>query len=303
MQKIKIGIPRALYYYYFGTLYQTFFEKLGYEVILSPKTNSDILSLGNHYAVDEMCLSMKIFLGHVAYLEDKCDYIVIPRIDNYGSDNQTCTNFLAVYDIVSNLFNHRILHYNINLENDENELKGFIKMGRQLQLDDMKVMKSYENALDQVELQNQKNKMKMQKKLKDSHIKVLVVSHPYNTYDEMVGKPVLTLLEKMGVTLLYSDMFDHTLASLHSKKISKDLYFKYSKENLGSIILSEKQIDGILFLSSFPCALDSLAYELALRRVHKPYLHLVIDDVNIGAGIETRLESFVDILEQKKYTR
>ena len=38
-----------------------------------------------------MCLSLKNYIGHVAYLKDKCDYILIPRIDNYGIENQTCT--------------------------------------------------------------------------------------------------------------------------------------------------------------------------------------------------------------------
>ena len=31
-----------------------------------------------------MCLSIKNYIGHVDYLKDKCDYILVPRIDNYG---------------------------------------------------------------------------------------------------------------------------------------------------------------------------------------------------------------------------
>ncbi len=303
MKKIKIGIPRALYYYYFGSLYTSFFEEMGCDVIVSPKTNYEILSLGCKYTVDEMCLSMKIFLGHVAYLQEKCDYIVIPRIDNYGVDEQTCTNFLAIYDIVANLFTTPILHYNIDLEKGEDELRGFLQIGRALKLDDIKVMKAYEKALEKDNASVKKRIKETQNTFMKSGIKVLVVAHPYNIYDEMVGKPILKILESMGVTLIYSDAFDREVSSLCSKSLSKDLYFKYSKENLGSIVLSQDKIDGILFLSSFPCALDSLAYELAFRKIEKPYLHLVIDDVNIGAGIETRLESFVDILEQKKYAK
>ena len=70
--------------------------------MLSPETNKEILDLGLKHSTDEMCLSLKNYIGHVAYLKDKCDYILIPRIDNYGIDNQTCTNFLAIYDIINN---------------------------------------------------------------------------------------------------------------------------------------------------------------------------------------------------------
>ena len=78
-----------MYYYEYGNLYKKFFEKLGFEVIVSKKTDNEIYYNGNNLATDEMCLSLKIFLGHINYLKDKCDYIIIPRIDNFGLSNQT----------------------------------------------------------------------------------------------------------------------------------------------------------------------------------------------------------------------
>ena len=103
MDKIKIGIPRSLFYYYDGYFLKNFFEYLNFEVVVSPKTNRSIINEGIKYSNDEMCLSLKIFLGHIAYLQDKCDYILTMRIDNYGKYDQTCTNFLSLYDIVNNL--------------------------------------------------------------------------------------------------------------------------------------------------------------------------------------------------------
>ena len=129
---MKIGIPRSLYYYYYDNLWINFFKFLNVDVLVSPLTNKEIMDLGIKYAQDEMCLSMKNYIGHIAYLKDKCDYILIPRLDNYGRDNQTCTNFLAVYDIINNLFDINILNYNINLLNKETEKDGFIKIGTYL---------------------------------------------------------------------------------------------------------------------------------------------------------------------------
>ena len=62
--------------------------------------------------------------------------------------------------------------------------------------------------------------------------------------------------------------------------------------------MCKEKIDGILFLTTFPCGIDSLVTELVLRKIDKPYLNLVIDDLDSMSGIETRLESFVDIIEQ-----
>ena len=112
---MKIGIPRSINYYQNRYMWKYFFEKLDVEIVLSPKTNKEIIIEGNSIANDEMCLSLKNYLGHIKFLKDKCDYILIPRIDNYGRNNQTCTNFLSFYDIVNNLFYKKFMRIKIKL--------------------------------------------------------------------------------------------------------------------------------------------------------------------------------------------
>ena len=56
------------------------------------------------------------------------------------------------------------------------------------------------------------------------------------------------------------------------------------------------KIDGIIFISSFPCAPDSLANELTIRKIKKPNINLILDSEISFTGIETRLESFLDVL-------
>ena len=115
----------------------------------------------------------------------------------------------------------------------------------------------------------------------------------------MIGKPIIESLEKLNVQVIYSDLFDEEKARIESKKLSKELYFKYNKENIGSIMLSLKKIDGVIFLSSFPCGPDSLVNELVIRKLKIPTLNLIVDDLSSDSGIQTRIESFVDILEAK----
>lgn len=300
MDKIKIGLPRAFTYYYFNDLWKIFFKELNIDFIESPPTNKEIISNGLKYANDEMCLSFKIYLGHIDYLKDKCDYILVPRVDNYGKDNQTCTNFLAAFDIINNLFETKILDYNINLEGRIDELDGFLRIGKLLKISRYNVIKAYNKAILETYKIKQNKIKKNMAKLENSGVKVLLVSHSYNTYDVYVGKQITTYLEEMGVTIIYSDMFDDKVTNELSYKLSDTIYFKYSKDNIGSIKLVQDKVDGIVFLSAFPCGLDSLVNELVMRKISKPYLNLVMDDVDSLTGIKTRIESFIDILEQRR---
>jgi Uncharacterized protein conserved in bacteria len=77
---MKVGIPKGLLYYKYYPFIQTFLEELGAEIIVSQDTNKKILNEGVKYAVDEACLPIKVFHGHVASIKDECDVIVIPRI-------------------------------------------------------------------------------------------------------------------------------------------------------------------------------------------------------------------------------
>ena len=98
MKKIKIGIPRALLYYRYGVLWKNFFETLGCNVVLSPETNREILEIGINNTIDECCLSYKIYIGHVLYLRDICDYILVTRVCDYGRKDKVCTRLNGTYD-------------------------------------------------------------------------------------------------------------------------------------------------------------------------------------------------------------
>lgn len=293
----KVGIPRSLFYYYYGDIWETFLKSLDITYKISPLTNKKIMENGVNIANDEMCLSLKNYLGHVDYLKDKCEYILIPRISNFKISNQTCTNFWAIYDIVNNLFNLKILHYNIDLEKGETLKKGLYKIGQELGKSRHEIAKAYKEAI-----KDHKNKIKQNfeitlNKLKSNKTKILLVSHPYNLYDEMIGKDIIKYLIKNNIEVIYSDKFPDKVVNKLSKKLSKDLYFKYSKDNLGSIVYCQNKITGIIFISSFPCGPDSIANELAMREIQIPYINLVIDDASSFTGIETRLESFLDMLK------
>ena len=88
--------------------------------------------------------------------------------------------------------------------------------------------------------------------------------------------------------------------SIYSK-ISPSLYWKYNQNLINGLLEYISKVDGVIYLSTFPCGPDSLANELTMRKIKdKPSINIILDEQEMGAGLYTRLESFIDILEQNK---
>lgn len=300
---MKIGIPRALLYHRYRLLWETFFDEVGVECITSPKTNKDIVSSGMTYAIDEACLSSKIFLGHVEWLLGKCDYILVPRIASL-SQGAVCTKFEAIYDLVKNTFRDRninLLYYNIDEKKTEWEFRAFLKMGRFLRKKRSRILRAYLIA-KQAEKAGAMTELKIQEGLlTKKKIKVLLISHGYNLHDNYIGAPILRCLEEMGVVPIIGDIANKKEALSRSFQISKTIPWAFNRELLGSIPIYRNNVDGIMLISSFPCGPDSLVNEVIIRRVKdKPILNLVLDGQEGNAGLETRIESFIDIIKFKR---
>lgn len=301
MKKKTIGIPRAFLYYRYKILWKNFFNYLGYKIIISDKTTKETIENGKKFSIDESCLSSKIFLGHIYNLKDKCDYILIPRVCDYGKKEKVCVKFNANYDIVKNTFpNLNIIEYNIESTKHSPESISLIKLGLKLNHNPFKVILSYFKSKKK-EKKYDLNKIKEQQKvLTSKKHKVLLVAHPYNIYDNYIGYPIVKLLKKLDIEILYSNIIDKKISKKYAKKLSPTLYWTYSKEIIGSIEHYKNSIAGIIFITSFPCGPDSLVNELLIRKLTNiPTLNLIIDELTGETGIETRLESFIDIIKER----
>ena len=296
-----IGIPKALLYYRYGDLWINFFEELGCNVIISPNTNQKILEDGIKIAMDEACLSMKIYLGHVNYLIDKCDYILVPRIKSLKKHEKLCTNFSCSYDLIKNLFNANILNLNIDVEHHEDELYAFVTMGLTLGFSYRKTVSAYRNAKNKDNMLRSRRLNKQKSLIANSkRIKILFAGHSYNLYDDKIGKKITNILYDNNIDIIFSDIYDTKYTDNDVIKISKKNYWTYNREMIAAIAHYEDVVDGIILVTSFPCGPDSLSNEMVERCVNVPIINLVIDDANSDAGLLTRIESFIDILSERK---
>lgn len=301
---MKIGIPRAFLYYRYHTLWETFFEELGVDIVVSPPTNKAILETGSIYAIDESCLPMKIFLGHVEWLIDRCDMILLPRIASMGKQGSACMRFQAAYDVAHNTFRDRkikLLDYNIDLRKGGGELETFLSLGRAAGKKRAQSVHAYltarqaDKAVATAELLHQRDL------LQGDQCRILVVGHHYNVYDPYVGGPVLDCLRALGTVPILADIVDRREALERSVNISATLPWAFNRQLVGAIDIYRRYVDGIVLMSTFPCGPDSLVNEIVIRRVRDlPVLNLLIDGQEGTAGLETRLESFVDIIHFKR---
>ncbi|KUK36216.1 MAG: CoA enzyme activase, partial [Thermacetogenium phaeum] len=96
----RIGIPRALLYYYFYPLWREFFTGLGMQVVVSPETNKRIMDAGVKVTLSEVCLPVKILFGHVLALADEVDYLFVPRIIKVEPRAYICPKFMGLPDML-----------------------------------------------------------------------------------------------------------------------------------------------------------------------------------------------------------
>jgi len=61
INKKTVGIPRSLLYYKYVPLWKAFFEELDFDVVISEKTNNKMIDRGGRYAIDEICIPLKLY--------------------------------------------------------------------------------------------------------------------------------------------------------------------------------------------------------------------------------------------------
>ena len=298
--KIKVGIPRALLYHKYDVLWSTFFKILGVDIVLSPKTNKEILENGKKLSMDEACLSLKIYMGHIDYLKDKVDYILVPRIVSLEKHMKLCTNFSALYDIVRNTFNINILNYNVDVDKKIYEEDSFIKMGQELGFSKSEASMSYNLAKKEEYKQSKIRYILEKRKLYSKKTKVLLVSHGYNLNDNLVGEIIKEILNEMDVEVIMGNVINVDGDKQLYKTISPRLYWTYNQELLNTIMEFKNDVSGIILVSTFPCGPDSLVNEMCMRKIDIPIINILIDELSAKEGMQTRIESFIDIIKKEE---
>ncbi len=301
---LTIGIPRAMLYYRCGTMWETFFKELSIPTVISPPTTRKTLETGSGIAVDETCLSAKLFMGHVHALLGKCDAIFIPRYSSIDHDAVFCTRFEGLYDQTRNVFRaqpQRFISCNIDSRERSSEAAAFESLGKALGASARESRDAYQAACKAHERQLKQWIREQEELSRSDRIKILLVGHSYVLSDPYLQKPILDFLSDNGAVCLRADRMDRAKARKACADFSPTCRWIMNEELIGSAVLWKDKTDGIVLVSAFPCGPDSMTNELLTRRLKGvPLLNLVLDEQSGMAGVETRLESFLDIISFRK---
>lgn len=295
---MKVGIPKGLLYYNYKPFFHTFFEELGAELIVSSDTNKDTLNNGVKYCVDEACLPIKIFHGHVAEIKDNCDLILIPRIMQLREREFICPKFCGLPEMVMNSIPNmpKATMAPIYAMSKERLFKWAKVVGREVNKNNSILNKAFEAA---VECQ-----LSFKRGINDdsSPIKVALAGHPYNIYDNYINMNIVKKLKKLGVGVVTEEIIDENAKEREISKLYKRPFWSFARDSYSftSIAAEKKLVNGIIYISSFACGIDSVVIELIKHNIEDfPFLVLKVDEHTGEAGLDTRIEAFVDMLERR----
>ncbi|WP_425449680.1 acyl-CoA dehydratase activase-related protein [Dethiothermospora halolimnae] len=314
----KVGIPQGLLFYDYYPLWKEFFNNLGAEVVLSNKTNKKILDQGVSNCVDEACLPVKVYHGHVCDLKDKVDYLFIPKIISVHKKEYICPKFLGLPEMIKNSIKGLppIIDVEINLhKSNSNLIPTIIKTGKHFTINGFKITSAYSKAVDSYKkylnligrgvvpidaIKMYNESLKDIKKDKNK-LNLLVLGHPYNIYDDHISMKLIDKLHKQNINVLTSEMINIDKINYHASKLPKRMFWSFGRKIVGSAfnVIEERKVDGIIYVSSFGCGLDSILIDLVERKARKeklPFTLLTLDEHTGEAGVNTRLEAFVDMI-------
>lgn len=303
----KIGIPRGMLYYENFPFWKTYLEEIGFQVISSKKTNKDIMNNGILNSVDEACLPVKIIHGHVDYLKDKVDYIFMPRIISLHKREYCCPKILGLPDMIKNSIDDlpEIIDVAIDLNKRNGLEKGFEEIGKLLGVSSKLRLKAFKIAIK--ELENYKEWVRTYLFPKTytfnrDYTNILLLGHSYNIFDNYINMDIVNKLIGENINIFIPEEISEENIRNFSNFSKKRMFWTHGRRIIGAsnyLIMNDK-IDGIIYLSSFGCGLDSVFTHMVSRQASiygLPFMNLTLDEQTGEAGMKTRLEAFLDMMK------
>lgn len=293
---MKIGIPGGLLYYKYEPFIRTFFNELGADTEYSTASNREILDLGARNCVDEACLPMKIFHGHVAKLQKTCDRIAVPRLMSCEYGESICPKFRGLPELVSGGTgkDNQVFTDPIYMDNPKKLRKALEKGCREIGVPDSRMEKAFLSALE-----NQRN---TSFGINESGYRrrVFLAGHPYNIYDSFANLNLIQKLHRLDIGAVTEEQVSRYEMLEELTGLIKRPYWYFLIHNFAPAmaLMKRKEIDGIVYVSSFCCGTDSITIEMIRNRIGSfPMLVLKLDEQTGEAGYNTRLEAFGEVLK------
>ena len=310
-----VGVPFALMIHKFFPMANAFFRHLGYNVLLSPPTNEEIIRLSQQTAQAETCYPVKLIHGHMAWLaEQGVDYIFLPSIHTMKHETSRVEhNYGCVYMQTAPRLAARALRLEergITLLNPVFDLdfgqeamaSAMLGLGKQLGISKVRCLPALMSGAQAV----RRHTAAVEKQGRDllaslgPEDKVLVlITRNYGLSDPVLNMGIPRLLLERGYKVL-------TLSHLpaHDLDLSADhpnLYWPFGQHILsGAKLVAHHPNLYAVYLTNHGCGPDTtLSYLFRQEMGDKPYLHIEVDEHFSPVGVITRIEAFLQSLESR----
>lgn len=323
---MRIGIPRSLLYYYYGPFWKAFFEELGFEVIISDETNKTMLNEGIKESVAEICVPIKVQVGHsYDLIQKKVDYIFVPRMVSISEGEFFCPKFMGLPDMMEHGVKDmegKILTCDIQSKSEDiSDYRHYLPLKDKLGVSEEKIRIAAQKAQEiwlafrmyskmghtvpeAMELIDNKPIPKRIKS-KNNPIKIGLLGYVYAIYDPFISLDIVNKLDEMGVEFVTFEMLDENEIMEPIHELDKNLFWTFSNKVLGAgyKIFRDGEVDGVIQVTAFGCGPDSfmsklLEYESEDTGI--PFMMIRVDEHTGENHLQTRIEAFIDMLRRKK---
>ncbi len=292
----RIGIPKALTAHSLYPLYSTFFSGLGMDVVLS-----DIDPRGELKSNAGFCFPAQIAHGAVLDLVQRgVELIFLPHVmrmprHDAGIESYLCPitqaspYFLAkAYPQIHLLsplldFSDGYAASSTLVEIAVSELGHAREIAEQKWSAAVATQTTAESALRQLGL------AALEQAVAQSKPAIILAGHSYNAFTPEGSQSVGKKLSSMGVAAIPADCLSPVGAEPTSWHFANQIM------NAVQVVKQHPNLF-LLCVSNFSCTIDAFTQSmLASEMGSKPYLILEIDAHTADAGVQTRLEAFLDI--------
>lgn len=325
-KKTTIGIPRALMVFYQQfPFWRTFFEKLGFDVVISKESDKSLVTRSIETITTETCLPVEIMHGHVIDLIEKgVDYIFLPFIVNAkkreGNNTFNCNcpwiqtyPFMVRAALRGKIDESKLLTPTLHFRFFERalvkEMKSFFSGKFGIDKDEIKAA-IY--LADSVQVAFEKRLIEygreVLKSIPENCRPVVLLGRPYNSTDQHLNLGLIEKLITQNVMPIPIDMLD--LSQYNIFQHYRNMYWPNGQKIIAAAQHVAKT-DGLyaVYVSNFRCGPDSFIWHYVTEELKgKPFLHLEVDEHSADAGMVTRIEAFLDSLkgsemnEKKEHT-
>jgi predicted nucleotide-binding protein (sugar kinase/HSP70/actin superfamily) len=142
-----------------------------------------------------------------------------------------------------------------------------------------------------------------QKVNEEERPRIALIGHSYLAYEAFANLNLLHRLREKAEIYVVENVETERVEQ-KQKSLKKKIFWSHAKKiyGAGGSYVDDPKVDGLIYLSCFGCGTDSMTNDLLARRARaeqKPYMVVTLDEHSGEAGLVTRIEAFLDMLERR----